>query len=1113
MLKSIYEKRAAALAEKGDFEGAAKWYERAGNAEAAAEMEIRAGHLQQGFAILERLGKLDRAAQTALAMKDYRRASQYLSKSGDHGRAVEVLIEGREHDAAIQLCIDQGMKARAAELCLERGHKARAAALYLELGDSAKAVELFRQTGNMAKVVAAYKAAGREIEGADECKALGEHVTAAQLYELGGKPADAAGMYREAGNLEKAAALYEQCGELARYAELQQEAGRLDLAAAAYEKVPGLEIEAANRYAKLVVLQPVAEKEFEDAVQLGAASEQEDGTAIILRNRNFLLASRSLEQRWQSRLTGRMTPSALAISEDAKLVAIGTDAPAGTSERKLLVYDATKQLVLQKEFDEPVKQVVFLPGDGGMLVAVGDGVLSLTPEGGVRWEAPVEFRAWALDLSPKGDRIAVGTLGGHLLVLDMDGKKLIEEDLGERLPKVRFNADGTQIVAAAGDAHMVFFDPEFGKQKEITPGDRIRVLELLPGRELIAVAVGSDLLLYDWEGAGLSRVTAGNAVTTMFSDPIALQLRVATDDKKLRSYRADYFRQQAAEWYTKAGKLKEAAAIYEEVEAFDKAYELFRELGNYEDAARVVQATGDVVRAARHYEVIGQFDRAAKLYETSGEMSLAARSYGKAGELEKAADLYEKLGDQILAADYHEQSGNNKAAARIFRNTNQAERAITNYESWLLKEPDDPEVIFDLGVMYSDGGRQDEAIRLMQKLTENPDRRREALRILGECFLAKQLPDVAIDRFKEAIGPADKPGKDNIDLYYNIGIAHEQASRFDEATEVFSKVMAIDYYYRDIQERLNQSRMYQSMATQAGKQPALKEFDFDEGATRQIEAEPEGFKRYRILKKLGQGGMGVVYLAMDERLGRQVAWKVLPSNLSGDKEFQMRLLREARAVAQVQNRHIVSIYDIVTSDQECYITMEFIDGTTLRHKLRETPQLPLPDMLRHALEMSEGLGVAHRAGIVHRDMKPENIMLVSETGDVKVVDFGLARLGEESSLTREGVIAGTVAYMAPEQITAKPPDNRVDIYALGVIMFEMLAGRQAFIGENVLAQHLHAEIPKVEEFRDETPPELATLIYQCLQKDRDARPQDCGEIHDRLRALQNTVSNLSTRMF
>ena len=422
-----------------------------------------------------------------------------------------------------------------------------------------------------------------------------------------------------------------------------------------------------------------------------------------------------------------------------------------------------------------------------------------------------------------------------------------------------------------------------------------------------------------------------------------------------------------------------------------------------------------------------------------------------------------------------------------------------------------PDVIFDLGALYAAGGRHDEAIRLMQKLTDNPERKREALRILGECFLAKQLPDVAIDRFKEAIGPDDKPTKDNIDLYYNIGLAHEQASRFDESTEVFSRVMAIDYYYRDIQERLNQSRMYKEMTSRPGQTPALKEFDFDEGATRQIESEPDGFKRYRIIKKLGQGGMGVVYLAMDERLSRQVAWKVLPSNLSGDKEFQMRLLREARAVAQVQNKHIVAIYDIVTSDQECYITMEFIDGTTLRHKLRESPQMPLPEMLRHSVEMAGGLAVAHKAGIIHRDMKPENVMLVSETGDVKIVDFGLARLGEDSNLTREGVIAGTVAYMSPEQITAKAPDNRVDIYALGVMMFEMLAGKQPFTGENVLAQHLHADIPKVEELRDEAPPELAALVTQCLQKEKDARPENCDEIQRRLLAIRDSVSNLSTR--
>ncbi len=1115
MLKGFFARRAAAQAARGEYDAAIRGYTKAGDRAGVADVLVMAGRTAEAIALYEELGLPDKAAEAAKAGKDYQRAAELRLKAGDPKGAVAVLREGRDLQGAIRVCLDNGLRQEAAELYEATGRRREAARMWAETGNHDRAIELYREAGDGERLVAAYVARGNLDAAVDECLARGELAIAARLAEAGGDPGRAARLNAEAGNLDRAAALYEQSGDHHNLALLLEKSGQLDLAAAAYEQVPGRETDAAVLYSKLVVLEAVQEWTFESVVLCGAFASDADAAVLGLANRNVLYTNRALETRWQFRLSGEITPCSIALSPDGSLIAVGTDAPVGSSGFQLIVLNQDKQIAFQHPFSEAVRQVAFLRDGSGVLATTGDSVLMFGTDGVQRWESKVDFRAWALDLSPDSTRIAVGSLGGVVRILNLAGKEIGGRDCGDRIHRVRFNAEGDRLVALAGNSRLVFASGDLSSADTVEHREALRTLEVHPGREFVILAGVSNLSLMNWDATYLSRQPLPVEVTALFGDPFAMQPMIATRDCKVTAYRPQDFRQKSAEMYVRAGHLAEAARIFEEIGVYDKAYDLYRQLGEYENAARVVQSTGDEVKAARHYEVVGRFVEAARLYENSGELALAARCYGKANELLRAAQIYEQLNDLILAADYYEQAGEHKRAAFLFKKATQTERAMSNFEAWVAAHPDDREGVFELGALYAANGRQDEAIRLLQQLTDAEDFRREALRLLGESFVAKGLHDVGIDRFNEAIGENRKPSRENIDLYYNIGVAHEKANRFAEATDVFSKVMAIDYYYRDIQERLAQS---QQMSVVMNKPTAgeLKEFETDSLFATSPAVAPKvtgGYERYRILKKLGQGGMGVVYLASDERLGRQVAWKVLPSHLTADKEFQARLLREARAVAQLNNKHVVGIYDIVTDDNECYITMEYIDGTTLRHKMRAAPQLPVLDASRHGMEIAEALGVAHQAGVIHRDVKPENIMLVQATGDVKMVDFGLARLGEDNNLTREGVIAGTLAYMAPEQIRAEAMDYRVDIYALGIVLFEMVVGKQPFVGENILGQHLSAEVPDIASFRNDVPPEYVQLTLACLAKDPGERPANCELIQARLREINQAAAAFQTTIY
>jgi serine/threonine-protein kinase len=269
--------------------------------------------------------------------------------------------------------------------------------------------------------------------------------------------------------------------------------------------------------------------------------------------------------------------------------------------------------------------------------------------------------------------------------------------------------------------------------------------------------------------------------------------------------------------------------------------------------------------------------------------------------------------------------------------------------------------------------------------------------------------------------------------------------------------------------------------------------------------------RYAVTARLAHGGMATVYLAIDTRLDREVALKVMHAELARDDDFVRRFIGEAKSVARLSHQNVVAVFDQGSDGPFLYLAMEYVPGRTLKELLRERGRFTPAAALDIMTGVLDGLAAAHASGVVHRDVKPENVLLTAD-GRLKVADFGLARAQAAAGHTRAGLLIGTVAYLPPEQVTGEATGPRSDVYSAGVVFFELLTGRQPFIGDTPIAvayQHVNSAVPAPSSLVPEIPAAVDQLVLAATSRDPALRPADAGEFARAVRRVREGVGEPS----
>jgi serine/threonine-protein kinase len=360
-------------------------------------------------------------------------------------------------------------------------------------------------------------------------------------------------------------------------------------------------------------------------------------------------------------------------------------------------------------------------------------------------------------------------------------------------------------------------------------------------------------------------------------------------------------------------------------------------------------------------------------------------------------------------------------------------------------------------------------------------------RLLGLALQGQGKLDQAFERFRKC--PMDGEGLENL---YNLGLDYERQRQFGKADEVFRHMAAFDAQYRDLPARLARRGL--------GSASSVVQADDGRGVS-----ETPVLAGYRLEKVLGQGAMGVVYQGLDLKFGRVVAIKTMelaqefePEDLA---EVKARFFREAETVSRLSHPNIVAMYDAGEAGGLAYMAMEYLEGQDLVANTKPGGLLPLPQVLSIIARVAEALDYAHRNNVVHRDIKPANIMYEAGADQVKVTDFGIARL-TDSSRTRTGMVLGTPSYMSPEQLAGSKVDGRSDLFSLGVTLYQLCCGQLPFIGES-LAQLMYKianeEPVDIRALAPDLPDCVLAVVGRALVKSPEQRYQRGGRMALELR--------------
>jgi len=359
-------------------------------------------------------------------------------------------------------------------------------------------------------------------------------------------------------------------------------------------------------------------------------------------------------------------------------------------------------------------------------------------------------------------------------------------------------------------------------------------------------------------------------------------------------------------------------------------------------------------------------------------------------------------------------------------------------------------------------------------------------RQLGLAYQEQGKKEQAFETFKKL-----PPEPENLEMIYNVALDFERQRRYERAGAAYQHILQVDPTFKDTAKRkINAERMGRAAMTSSGQFTASVLLMPDEDGNK------PRLGRYEVDSELGKGAMGAVYLGRDPKIDRTVAIKTLALSQEFEanelKEVEGRFFHEAAAAGRLNHPNIVTIYDAGEEHDLAYIAMEYLDGRPLSDYIREGKLLPIPTVLDIIAQVAGGLEYAAKQGVVHRDIKPGNIMYNDKSGVVKITDFGIARI-TSSSRTKTGTMLGTPAYMSPEQITCAPVDGRADIFSLAATMFVLLTGKRPFAADSVASLTFQITSEKHQDplkLRPELPSCVKTIIDKAMQKDPENRYAD-----------------------
>ncbi len=578
---------------------------------------------------------------------------------------------------------------------------------------------------------------------------------------------------------------------------------------------------------------------------------------------------------------------------------------------------------------------------------------------------------------------------------------------------------------------------------------------------------------------------------------------------------------KAADAWAKAGKTPQALALFKEyfqAPRDDAAAQIA--------AARAVHALLEDSKAkakistedrkallpaiARAFNTEQRYDLAAALHHEAGEFDLAAEAHVKAGQLEQAVECYKQAGKPREAARiggrFYEKAGKWREAgmayaggeeflraAECFAKANEPVRAA----EYFARAGDHPRA----GLMYAKAQRYQEAIAELQKVGEQDKQFDVSRALLGKCFYEMHdYAHCAATLDNHLLGK--RVEKANVDYFYMLALAREQLGELAASKEILLKIGAVDKSYRDLDTRISSidSRISIMGSKIGSQQPSFAPAGGNGGDTGVMSMVQNTLgERYLIEKELGRGGMGVVYLAKDKQLDRKVALKFLGTLVDNNEEYRQRFVREAKTAAKINHPNIVAVYDISASQGKAYIAMEYVEGVSLFQHVQKKGKLHPREALNYMAQACSALYAMHSLGIVHRDIKPDNI-LIAKGGTVKLMDFGLAK-ANDNRITKSNVVMGTPCYMAPEQALGKDVDNRADIYALGLVLYEMLTGKVVFRDGDILTRQITEMPPKLSEIEPGVAAEIDAFAYKCIAKDPAERFENCKKVVEEIRKL------------